>query len=134
MLDHLIVGAVLCSPCDVYGLFLGVLLMGYFWNCTCSPPAYDKAGQSQTQGNVNVFGYYCGVLVMYRNIPGGFGSARTSVLLGQVVLDCLMGLGHSWDKQATLDTVANSRLFYVCALSLGLCAVYGVWYDSLRIP
>ena len=51
MLNHLLIAFVLCSPCDVYGVLLGVVLMGYFWNCTCSPPAYDKASPSQTQGS-----------------------------------------------------------------------------------
>jgi hypothetical protein len=134
MLNHLLIAFVLCSPCDVYGVLLGVVLMGYFWNCTCSPPAYDKASPSQTQGNINVFGYYCGALVLYRNIPGGLGSARAGCLVGLVMLDCVMGLGHTWDRQATMETVTNCRLFYVCALSLALCGVYGLWNDTLRVP
>jgi hypothetical protein len=81
-----------------------------------------------------VLGYYCGAVVLYRNIPAGLGSPRASCLLGLVMLDCVMGLGHTWDRQATMETVTNCRLFYVCALSLGQCAVYGIWYDSLRLP
>jgi len=132
--DHLLVGVILCSPCDVYGVCLGVGLMVYFWHQTCSPPAYGKEGPTQTQGNVNVLGYYLGTVVLYRNMPGGLGSPRLACLLGLVMLDCLMGLGHTWDRNATMETVTNCRLFYICALSLGLCAVYGAWYDSLRIP
>jgi len=133
-MDHLLIAAILCSPCDTYGLLLGVVLMSYFWSCACSPPGYDKAAPSQTQSNVNVFGYYIGVLVLIRNIPGNWGAARTGCLAGLVGLDCLMGLGHTWDRQATMETITNCRLFYVCVLSLGLCGVYGAWYDSLRVP
>jgi hypothetical protein len=133
-LNHLLVAAVLCSPCDVYGVCLGVALMVYFWHRTCSPPADGNAPASQTLGNINVLGFYLGAVVLWKNIPAGQSTSRAGCLLGLVLLDCMMGLGHTWDRLATMETVTNCRLFYVCALSLGLCAVYGAWYDSLRLP
>ena len=45
-----------------------------------------------------------------------------------VMLDFLMGVGHTWENRASLDTVTNSRLFYACACSLGLCGLYAVWW------
>ena len=132
--NHLLFAAVLCSPFDLYGLCLGVAVLAYFSHRTCSPPPYGQSSATQTQGNLNVLGYYCGAVVLFRNIPGSFGSPRTMCLVGLVGLDCVMGLGHTWDREATMETVTNCRLFYVCALSLALCALYAVWYDTLRVP
>ena len=134
MLDHLLFAAILCSPCDVYGVSLGVAILVYFSHRTCSPPGDGSSAPTQTQGNLNVLGYYLGAVVICRNIPGVFGGARTLCLAGLVGLDCVMGMGHTWDREMSLETVTNCRLFYVCALSLALCALYGLWYDTLRIP
>jgi len=134
VLSHLLFAAMLCTPCDVYGVCLGVAILAYFSHGTCSPQAYGQSSPTQTQGNLNVLGYYAGAVVLCRNIPGTFGSARTMCLLGLVGLDCVMGMGHTWDREMSLETVTNCRLFYVCVMSLALCALYGVWYDTLRIP
>lgn len=133
VLNHLLFAAVLCSPCDVYGVSLGVAILVYFSNRTCSPPDGHTA-PTQTQGNLNVLGYYIGAVVIYRNIPAAFGSPRTLCLVGLVALDCVMGFGHTWDREMSMETVTNCRLFYVCALSLSVCVLYGFWYDTLRIP
>lgn len=125
---------ILTSPCDLNALFLSVSFLTYFAFMTCSPPGYGHVGNTQTQGNLNVLGYVLGGVIAGRNIPAGLGSNRFMCLFALLCLDGVMGLGHRWDKLATMETVTNCRLFYVCALSLGLCALYGVWFDFLRIP
>jgi uncharacterized membrane protein len=44
-----------------------------------------------------------------------------------VVLDYFLGVGHTWDRQATIETVTNCRLFYVCCVSFGVAALYAAW-------
>ena len=133
-LSHLIFIVILISPCDVYALLLSVSMLTYFAHMACSPPGYGHVGNTQTEGNMNVLGYAMGSVIAGRNIPAGIGSTRFMCLFALLCLDGIMGFGHRWDKLATMETVTNCRLFYVCALSLGLCALYGVWFDSVRIP
>jgi hypothetical protein len=47
-----------------------------------------------------------------------------------VVLDYFLGVGHTYDRQATIDTVANCRLFYICACSLAIACFYGMYNFS----
>jgi hypothetical protein len=49
-----------------------------------------------------------------------------SVVMLMVVLDYFLGIGHTYDRQATIETVSNSRLFYVCAGSVGLALLYAM--------
>ena len=49
-----------------------------------------------------------------------------SVLTLMVVLDYFMGVGHTYDRQATIDTVSNCRLFYICAGTVGTALLYAV--------
>lgn len=100
----------------------------------CAPPAYGNVTPTQTQGNLNTLGYAVGVFVVCRNIPSGLGSPRVGCLLGFSILDGVMAMGHTCDREATMETVTNCRLFYVCAQSLALCGVYALWYDTLRVP
>jgi hypothetical protein len=57
--------------------------------------------------------------------------SRFSVLFALVVLDYFLGVGHTWDRQATLETIANCRLFYVCGGTLCTAALYAAWQDRL---
>jgi hypothetical protein len=53
------------------------------------------------------------------------GNGATIIML-LVVLDYFLGVGHTYDRQATLDTVANCRLFYVCVASVSLACLYAL--------
>ena len=128
-LSHLIVVLVLTEPCDAYAAGLSACLLVYFAYRGSAP---YPGGYTQTQGNVNMLGYALGALLCYRAIPDTpRGPNRAACLAFMVMLDFLMGVGHTWENRASLDTVTNSRLFYACACSLGLCGLYGVWwYDT----
>ena len=129
-LQHCILVLILTSPCDFYAAALCACFLAYFAYRSCAP---NPAGYTQTQANLNMMGYAFGAIAAYRNIPGGSPN-RSGCLAFFIMIDCFMGMGHAWDRQATLDTVANCRLFYVCASSLGLCLIYAFWWDWLRIP
>jgi hypothetical protein len=55
-----------------------------------------------------------------------------TVVMLVVVLDYFLGVGHCYDRQATLDTAANCRLFYVVAVSVALAALYAFSGESDR--
>lgn len=130
-LGHAIMGLALAHPCDASVVALGVLNMVYFAQRICAPRA---GGGSQTQGNLNGLGYVGGAALVCANIPGTPGAPRFLCLLFFMALDGVLGMGHTWEPLATMDTVTNCRLFYVCALSLGLCLMYSLWDGVLRVP
>jgi hypothetical protein len=79
-----------------------------------------------TQENLNILGYFLGVMqVGYQIPPAGQGHAVT-VVMCMVVLDYFLGVGHTWDRQATIDTVTNCRLFYVLCTATGLAGLYAL--------
>lgn len=131
--SHFLLALITSSPCDVYAVVLGVACLSYFAHGICSPPAYGGV-QTQTKGNLNVLGFCVGVGLLLRIIPSESLSARAGCLMCFVLLDGVMGMGHAWDREATMETVTNCRLFFVCAQSLCMCLVYCLWYDTLRIP
>ena len=76
-----------------------------------------------TQENVNILGYFLGLLQTSYQITDTRDNGATVIMI-VVVLDYFLGVGHTYDQQATIDTVANCRLFYVCAGSIALAFLY----------
>ena len=106
-----------------------MLLIAYFLGRICAP-RYSQL--SMTQGNMNLLGYFAGVLVAAYNVPDSH-SGRGAALLCMCLLDYMLGVGHTWDTTPPMDTVTNCRLFYVCSSSLCMAALYGAWHDHLLI-
>lgn len=103
--------------CDVYLLALAAVMQVYALYNMCLPKG-NYAGVQMTRENMYLLAYVAaGVLV--------FGSAqKPDMLLWIVMLDYALGIGHTWDREATVDTIVNCRLFYMCSLSLLLCVYY----------
>ena len=96
--------------------------MTYFLCRAC----YPKSQQiNLTQENLNILGYGVGVLQAGLQLTGTRANGM-SALMVMVVLDYFMGVGHTYDRQATIDTVSNCRLFYVCAGTVGTALLYAM--------
>ena len=54
---------------------------------------------------------------------------RLGVLFCMLMLDYFLGVGHTWDRNATLGTITNCRLFYVCAASLCMIGLYSMFWE-----
>jgi exosortase/archaeosortase len=122
-LAHGIVVLIVDDPVDAFGAVSATSFMVYFLYRAC----YPKPGHSinLTQENLNILGYALGVMQMAYQLTdtrrnGGY------VIMMVLVLDYFLGLGHTYDRQATIDTIANCRLFYVCAASLSLSLLYAL--------
>jgi hypothetical protein len=117
---HAIVAAVIASPVDAFGCLSASCFMGYFLYRACVPkgPAVNL-----TQENLNIMGYCAGALLLGYQIPAATTNGVT-VLMCMVLLDYFLGIGHTWDREATLDTVTNCRLFYICCGTLGTACLY----------
>ena len=128
-LAHLLVAAALTTPADVYAVGLAVALSIYFLRRGCAP----RAGElSITQENLSMLGYFLGVgLMAYCVPPGPASGARLTCLFILLVYDYFMALGHTWDREATLDTITNCRLFYVCGASFCLAGLYAFAVEGL---
>ena len=126
MLSHCIVVLIVGDPVDVFGSLSATSFMVYFLYRACSPKGHDV---NLTQENINILGYCIGVLQMAYQLTDTRGNGPTVIML-VVVLDYFLGVGHTYDRQATLDTVANCRLFYVCIASLSLACLYAMCTDA----
>jgi hypothetical protein len=122
VLAHAIVVLIVDDPADLYGCIAATCFMAYFLRRACAPK-----GQSVnlTRENLNLLGYSAGILMAAYQMTGtrGYGSY---VLTLVVVLDYFLGLGHTYDCQATIDTISNCRLFYICIGTLGTATMYAL--------
>ena len=123
LLVHLIVVFTISDPVDIFGSIAATSFMVYFLYRVCYPKIHGT--MNLTQENLNILCYCLGVLQMSYQLtdtrPNG-----VYVIMLVVVLDYFLGLGHTYDRQATLETVANCRLFYICIASLSLAFLYAM--------
>jgi hypothetical protein len=126
---HSVVILVVMSPADAHAAALSILFIVYFLGRLCAP---RFSQMSMTQENINLLGFFAGLLVAAYNIPDTH-SGRSAALLCMCLLDYMLGVGHTWDVTPSMDTVTNCRLFWVCSASLCLAALYGAWHDHLLV-
>lgn len=130
-LAHAIVVLVVGDPVDAFGALSATSFMVYFLYRAC----YPKAGHTLnlTQENLNILGYALGVMQTAYQLTDTRRNGAYIVMM-VLILDYFLGLGHTYDRQATIDTIANCRLFYVCASSLFLALLYALSGPELPPP
>ncbi len=129
-LTHLIVAVAACTPVDAFAALFAAFLLTNFLRTLCAPIDPERG---PTLVNFGLVGYMFGVLVAVVCVPAGC-SERYAILLVMTVLDYFLGVGHTWDRAPTLETVANCRLFWASGTALCLAALYGAWNDALLMP
>ena len=120
---HLDLVLMFTNPSDLFGVLASTSFMVYFLYRACAPKSQVV---NLTRENLNLVGYCLGITFMAVQIPSSHGQVTTLVML-MVVLDYFLGIGHTWDRQATLETVTNCRLFYVCCGCVFLMIMYCTW-------
>ena len=146
LLVHLIVVAAACTPCDAFAAMGAAALMVHFLYRICQAPDAGMGGHAPLDGglgpgvfwspmtaNANILGYTAGLATAFYCVPEFYGNRYTPLLL-LALLDYLLGIGHVWDREPTMSTVANCRLFWACSASLCVAALYGAWTDDLLLP
>lgn len=123
---HMLVIVALTSPVDLFAMLMSTTFMVYFLHRACAPKSQQV---NITQENMNILGYCIGVLIAAYSIPNQ-NTSRMSALFVLVFFDYFVGIGHTWDRMATLDTITNCRLFYTTVVSLFLATMYAIWGDT----
>lgn len=108
----------LCTPANAFGALLGTALTTYFLCRACAPKSQTV---NLTQENLNLLGYGLGVLLIAYQVTDANGWSVLGLL---VVVDYFLGIGHCYDRQATIDTVSHCRIFYICAGAIGCAVLY----------
>jgi hypothetical protein len=119
---HVIVVLVIADPVDIFGVVASTCFMAYFLHRACAPKSQTL---NLTQENLNIVGYCMGVLMAAYQITNTRSHSAATIML-LVVIDYFLGIGHTYDRQASIDTVANCRLFYICVGTLGTALLYAV--------
>jgi hypothetical protein len=130
---HAIALAAACSPVDFFAWALATYLCISFLARLCSGPECDADGPMSgavTIANANVLGYMVGVGVAVYNVPNDY-SNRFILIFLTVVLDYFLGVGHVWDRNPDVQTVANCRLFWSCSAGICLAGLYSAWREDL---
>jgi hypothetical protein len=124
---HLIVVMAACTPMDIFASILSAFLFTHSLSELCSPLEPERA---PSLVNFSLVGYMTALVVAVLCIPEGY-SSRYVILFFVVLLDYFLGVGHTWDRAPTLETIANCRLFWSCCAALCLGVLYGAWNDVL---
>jgi hypothetical protein len=124
---HALLLIIVMSPADIYATALASLLVIYFL-CRLCQPRFSQL--NMTQENLNLLGYWSGLLIAGYNLPDAH-TGRLAALLIMCLLDYMLGVGHTWDVTPTMDTVTNCRLYWVCSASFCMAGLYGAWHDHL---
>lgn len=123
---HGVVAVIVCDPMDVFGAISSTIFMAYFLYRACAPKGQML---NLTQENLNILGYCLGVLQVGYQLSDTRENGPT--VLGLVIaVDYFLGIGHTYDREALIETVSNCRLFYICAGSLGTALLYGMSGNS----
>jgi hypothetical protein len=128
--QHAVAFAMVASPVNLFALVCAVYFCTLFLYHLCAPLSanteYMPAHYAHAAANVNMLGYALGVgIVCYVAPPTK--SNRVLFLFLVVMLDYLLGIGHTWDRSIYMETVANCRLCYVCGSILITAGMYGAW-------
>lgn len=122
LLAHAIVVCVVSDPVDVFGCISSTTFMVYFLYRACSPKSQHI---NLTQENLNILGYALGILQLGYQVTDTRPNGATVVMI-VLIMDYFLGIGHTYDRQATIDTVTNCRLFYICGGTVGMACFYAV--------
>jgi hypothetical protein len=126
---HVLLILIVMSPADVYAVALASLLIVYFLCRLCQPRLSQL---NMTQENINLLGYWAGLLIAGYNLPDSH-TGRLAALLIMCLLDYMLGVGHTWDATPMMDVITNCRLFWVCSASFCMAGLYGAWHDHLLL-
>ena len=127
---HFVAIGAMDTPCDVYALLLALVLQVLFLHKICAPSETEH--RNFAKSNVNIMGFLLGGGVSLFNIPS-HSHSRYAIFFLLFFYDYFLAIGHIWDVQTRVGTVVNCRLCYVCASTLGMAALYGVWNDKLLL-
>jgi hypothetical protein len=120
--SHCIVILIVCDPVNAFGAISSTVFMTYFLFRACYPKPQSI---NLTQENLNILGYCLGVLQVFHQMTPTRENNMTALML-LVIIDYFLGIGHTYDRQATIATVSNCRLFYICAGTMGTALLYAM--------
>lgn len=102
----------ICSPLDIYFLYLSVLLQGYAIVQMICP----KSNHDSKVDNIALLIFIGVFFLVFNYMPIKHG-ARMIYWTVLCICDLLLIIGHTYDSQRNTETVANCRIFYNCCLS-----------------
>lgn len=124
---HLVFVAAVCSPVDFFACLVAAYTMVRALFIVCRPLGEDP---SMMQVNSSLVGFAIGLGVALYCVPTRYqGRYGTFLLLG--ILDYVLVVGHTWDRNTSIQTVANCRLCWVLSGSLSLAALHGSFHDKM---
>lgn len=124
---HLVFVAAVCSPVDFFACLVASYTMVRALFVICRPLGDDP---SMMQVNTSLVGFAIGIAVALYCVPTRYQARYADFfLLG--ILDYVLVVGHTWDRNTSIQTVANCRLCWVLSSSLSLAALHGSFHDKM---
>ena len=118
LLGRLAMVALLCHPADLWFLALVVLAQTYAVQVLCSPRTHGRRADT-----VSLIAYMFVVGLVYVDMRARHG-LRLIFWTSQIMADVLLMVGHTYDNQSNMETVANCRVFYCCFVACLLILLY----------
>ena len=111
LLSRLNMITLLCSPSDLYFIFLVVFSQTYAVQIMCAPKVSGKRSDT-----LSIIMYMMVVGLVYVEMQSKHG-LKVIFWTAQIMADVLLMIGHTYDSHSNTETVANCRVFYCCFVS-----------------
>jgi hypothetical protein len=128
---HAVCVFAITTPVDVFAGSACTYLMVNFLQRLCAPAPEQP---HLSHASLNVVGFLAGFILTFYSVPISVYSNRIAVGFVLGLLDYLLWIGHTWDKEPKMNTVTTCRMVWVCCSSVVLAGLYGAWHDSLLNP
>lgn len=127
---HCLAVFMLCSPVHFFTAVGAGGLMAYAMSRICRPT--DPEGRSSASAFAGVLIYIAGALLCFQSIPVYYPN-RYALAGGLLLLDYILGVGHTLDRETSMETVANCRVSYTSCCALVLAGAYAAWGGDLVV-
>jgi len=117
---HALLIAQICTPIDSYFVALTVAAMAFAVQLMCSPRT-----QARKSDSLALICFILMVGLVYGEMHSKHG-LRLVMWTGIVMADILLVVGHAFEAQSNMETVANCRVFYCSFVILLLLVLYGI--------
>lgn len=122
---HAIFVSAVCSPVDLFACLVATYTIVKALNQICKPLSDDP---NMMKVNISIVGFVIGMGVALYCTPTRYPSRYITFCI-LAILDYILVVGHTWDRNPSVQTVANCRLCWSISAALFITGLYGNFHD-----
>lgn len=133
--SHIVIIAIVCSPCSMHLLFMTALFIYTAFKGLLCPRHGRSTFQSAHTGSLmGIAIYIIGMSYVATNVAIDSHMRKAQTIAAFVLCDLFtLIIGHAWDQNPTFGTISNCRLLYLCFVTIVNMVLYISWHSAFKI-